>query len=198
MQVIFYLLALAALFLAIRKTNYSDRTIPAILALFWLWMGAVYHITFFATINPVAYGFGALFIIQGLLFLLSGMLKRKLSFGPAADIYGWVGGFFVLYGLLIYPLLGYFLGHVYPHSPTFGLPCPTTIFTFGLLLWTNKRVPWYLLVIPVIWSFIGFGAALQWMVLEDIMLLIAGLVTTALLVYRNRAGKLTPSLSQQV
>ena len=196
--VVIYLLALAALFLAIRKTSYTDRVISAILALFWLWMGVVYHLTFFAAINPLAYVFGGLFILQGLLFLASGTFGRKLSFGPELNIYGWAGGFFILYGLLIYPLLGYFLGHVYPYSPTFGLPCPTTIFTFGLLLWTNKSVPKYLLVIPVLWSFIGFGAALQWHVLEDIMLLITGLVATAMLVYRDRAGKLTPSLSRPV
>jgi hypothetical protein len=195
-QVVIYLLALAALFLAIRKTSYSDRIISVILALFWLWMGVIYHLIFFTAINPLAYAFGGLFILQGLLFLGSGTFRRKLSFGPAADVYGWAGGFFLLYGLLIYPLLGYFLGHVYPHSPTFGLPCPTTIFTFGLLLWTNKRVPKYLLVIPVLWSFVGFGAALQWHVLEDIMLLITGLAATAMLVYRDRAGKLTPSLSR--
>ncbi len=175
-----------------------DPVISTILALFWLWMGVVYHLIFFTAINPLAYAFGGLFILQGLLLLVSGTFRRKLSFGPTPDVYGWVGGFFILYGLLIYPLLGYFMGHVYPHSPTFGLPCPTTIFTFGLLLWTDKRVPKYLLIIPVIWSFIGFGAALQWNVLEDIMLLITGLAATAMLVYRDRAGKLTPSLSRPV
>ena len=197
-QVLIYLLALVALFLAIRKTSYADRTISAILALFWLWMGVVYHLIFFTAINPLAYAFGGLFILQGLLLLVSGTFRRKLSFGPAPDVYGWAGGFFILYGLLIYPVLGYILGHIYPHSPTFGLPCPTTIFTFGLLLWTDKRVPKYLLIIPVLWSFIGFGAALQWNVLEDVMLLITGLVVTAMLVYRDRASKLTPSLSRQV
>jgi hypothetical protein len=98
--------------------------------------------------------------------------------------------------LLIYPVLGYFLGHVYPHSPTFGLPCPTTIFTFGLLLWADNKVPKYLLVIPLLWSLIGFLAAFQLGVLEDVMLLITGLVATTLIWYRDKvAGKLVPSFS---
>lgn len=195
-QVLIYLLALAALFLAIKPTGYSNRIIAGVLGLFWLWIGGVYHISFFTAINPAAYVFGGLFILQGLLFFWSGIYRQQLSFGPKMNLYGWAGGFFILYGLLIYPVLGYFLGHVYPSSPTFGLPCPTTIFTFGLLLWTNNRVPKYLLVIPVLWSLIGFSAALQWRVLEDVMLLVAGLVATALLVYRDRAGGVDPSTVQ--
>lgn len=48
------------------------------------------------------------------------------------------------------PSLGVAIGHTYPAQPTFGLPCPTTIFTFGLLLWVRPPVPWSLLVIPVL------------------------------------------------
>ena len=60
-----------------------------------------------------------------------------------------VGGLFLLYALAIYPLLGWLSGHTYPRSPSFGLtPCPVTIFSVGLLLWTTGRVPKYLLVIP--------------------------------------------------
>jgi hypothetical protein len=98
-----------------------------------------------------------------------------------------VGAAFILYGLLIYPLLGYILGHRYPYSPTFGLPCPTTIFTFGLLLWTAPRIPKYLLALPLVWAFIGFTAAFQLGVLEDVMLPVAGLVAVALIWYRDRA-----------
>jgi hypothetical protein len=82
--------------------------------------------------------------------------------------------------------LGYFLEHVYPQSPTFGLPCPTTIFTFGLLLLTDKNVPIAVLMIPFVWSLIGFTAAFSFGIWEDTGLLVAGLVGTALLVIRNR------------
>ncbi len=39
------------------------------LAFLWLWMGAVYHLRFFLSINPAARLFGIAFIVQGLLFL---------------------------------------------------------------------------------------------------------------------------------
>ena len=196
MQIVIYLLAFAALLLSVKKTHYSDRLISAILAFFWLWIGIVYHLTFFTSINPGAYLFGGLFIVQGILFFVTGVWHQKISFKPHLNAYSIAGAVFMLYGLLIYPILGYFLGHTYPQSPTFGLPCPTTIFTFGLLLWTDHRFPKYLLVIPAIWSIIGFFAATQLGVLEDIMLLITGLVATMMIFYRDKqADELIPSAS---
>lgn len=196
MQGVIYLLAIAAVWMALKPSGYADRRVAAILGFLWLWIGLVYHLIFFTAINPAAYLFGGLFMVQGLLFFVTGVWRQKISFKPALNLGSSVGGFFILYGMLIYPVLGYFLGHVYPHSPTFGLPCPTTIFTFGLLLWTNRLLPKYLLIIPVIWSLIGFQAAFQLGVLEDIMLLIAALVATALIWHRDRtAGKLEPSFS---
>jgi hypothetical protein len=196
MQIVIYLLALAAVFLALRKMNHSDRIISIILACLWLWIGLIYHLTFFTAINPAAYIFGGLFIAQGLLFFVAGVWPQKITFAPHINLYVNMGAFFILYGMLIYPVLGYFLGHVYPHSPTFGLPCPTTIFTFGLLLWSDRPLPKYLLLIPLIWSLIGFQAATQLGVLEDIMLLIAALVATTLIWYRDRTtGKFKPSFS---
>lgn len=196
MQVVIYLLAAAALVFALKHTGLSDRLITLILAGFWLWIGVVYHLTFFTSINGAAYLFGGLFIAQSVLFLVAGFWRAEIHFRLHLSLYALVGAFFILYGLLIYPIWGYFLGHIYPASPTFGLPCPTTIFTFGLLLWTEPRFPKYLLVIPVIWSIIGFFAAINLGVLEDVMLLIAGLVATMLILYRDKtAGKLTPNFS---
>jgi len=88
--------------------------------------------------------------------------------------------------MLIYPVLGYVLGHGYPNSPVFGVtPCPVTIFTFGLLLFANN-VPKQILVIPLIWSVIGFSAALTMGIKEDIGLLAAGLVGTAMIILQQR------------
>jgi hypothetical protein len=85
-QVFFYLLALAALFLAVKQPKYSNRIISAVLAFFWLWMGAVYHLAYFTSINPGAYLFAALFIAQAILFFLAGVLRPKLSFNPRPDV----------------------------------------------------------------------------------------------------------------
>src|SRR5207344_1316571 len=99
-------------------------------------------------INRAAYIFGSLFIIQGALFIYFAFCKRNISFHFRPDIYGITGSFLILFALIIYPVLGYFLGHNYPAAPTFGLPCPTTIFTFGILLFADNIVPIVLIMIP--------------------------------------------------
>jgi hypothetical protein len=130
--------------------------------------------------------FAALNVVQSIVFLIFGVFKPRLSFHFQADIYGITGWLFILYALIGYPFLGYYLGHIYPKSPTFGLPCPTTIFTFGVLLWTKARIPKTVLVIPFLWSVIGFSAALTMGIREDIGLLVAGVAGTLLILTRDR------------
>jgi hypothetical protein len=186
LQVVFNLLGLAAVFLAVKKNAASNRLIVAILAFFWLWIGIAYHLAVFTSINPGAYAFAALNIIQGIVFLVFGVIGRRLSFSYRQSTCGITGAILILYAMVLYPLVGYALGHVYPKAPTFGLPCPTTIFTFGLLLWTDLKVPRGVLIIPFLWSLIGFSAALKLGILEDTGLLIAGIAGTALIIMRDR------------
>lgn len=188
MHIVAYILGLAALFLAVTKPRYADQAISMILALLWAWMGVVYHLIFFRPINPAALGFGVLFIIQALLWLVFGVIRPKLSFKAEVDPYSVTGAVLILYAMVIYPIIGAMLGHGYPHAPSFGVaPCPTTIFTFGMLLCTNARVPKSVLVIPLIWSFIGFWAAVSLGILEDIGLLLASLLSVSLLFWRDHA-----------
>ncbi len=77
MQVIFYLLAITALYFVIKPSPKSARIISGILAFLWLWMGVVYHLLFFTGINKAAYLFGVIFILQGLLFLFFGVFKNN-------------------------------------------------------------------------------------------------------------------------
>ena len=64
-QVAIYFAAAIAFYLILKPSKYSSKVISGILALFWLWMGIVYHWLFFASINPAARIFGALFVLQG-------------------------------------------------------------------------------------------------------------------------------------
>jgi hypothetical protein len=185
LQVLYYFLAAFAIFLAVRNQKWSHTIITLILTFLWLWMGIVYHLVFFTAINKAAYLFGALYIVQACLFFFYGIYMKKLSFRFNPDIYGWTGGLLLLYAMIIYPLLGYVFGHGYPASPTFGLPCPTTIFTFALLLWADKKFPVIILGIPFLWSIVGFSAAFSLRILEDTGLLVAGLLSTSLILLRN-------------
>jgi hypothetical protein len=142
MHVVAYILGIAALILVVKKTPYSDRSISVILALFWAWVGIVYHLMYFSAINGAALGFGALFIVQAVLWLVFGIIRPKLSFQWETNPYTVIGAVMIVYAMVIYPILGTLLGHGYPRSPSFGVaPCPMVIFTFGLLLLTNATVP---------------------------------------------------------
>ncbi|WP_336518158.1 DUF6064 family protein [Pollutibacter soli] len=186
MQIVFNILGLTVIFISIQKSANADKVINVILSFFWLWMGIVYHLLYFARINKAAYVFGGAFILQGLLFFYQGVLKNKLCYTFRFDKFGWAGLLLVTFALLIYPFLGHAFGHIYPGSPTFGLPCPTTIFTFGILMWLDKKTPIGILVIPFIWSIIGFFAALQLGIREDTGLLIAGIAGIIIIAIKDR------------
>jgi Family of unknown function (DUF6064) len=186
LQIVFYFAAFACIYLLFTKNKNINKIISIVLSFFWLWMGIVYHIIFFSAINKAAYIFGAFFIMQGIMFAGCGLIRKKLSFEYTKTNENNVGIILISYALIIYPVLGTFLGHSYPYSPTFSLPCPTTIFTFGVFLFANKKVPPHLLFIPLLWSVIGFTAALNLTIYEDIGLLVAGLITFILLLFSNR------------
>jgi hypothetical protein len=183
-QILLNVLAILAVFLCTRS-HVPSRSISGFLAGLWIWTGTIYHIVFFSTINPAASVFGALFVVQGMLFLYFGAIRGDIAFGFRSTVKGYTGAMLLAYGIVIYPVLGYFLGHVYPNSPTFGAPCPLTIFTFGVLLWTITRIRWYILVIPCVWALIGSSAALTLGIREDTGLLVSALLGTAVLTMRR-------------
>lgn len=188
-QIVAYVLGLAAVFLAFRETAWADMFIAVVLALSWVWMGTVYHLFHFAPINPAARLFGAFFIIQGILFVVAGPLRNRLGFEWSLSTESVTAALFILYSMLLYPLLGYVLGHHYPRAPMFGVaPCPTTIFTFGMLLLARPKVPWYLFPIPLLWSLVGMSAALNLQVVQDYGLVVAGVLGTTMIVARNRGA----------
>ena len=184
-QIVLIAGAVAAVGLAQARTRPGRSAAGFLLAAMWLWMGAVYHLMFFASINPAAYVFGALFILQGGLFAHAAW-RGQLTFtrrGGASEAAGWV---LVLYALVVYPAIGLLTGRASPDGPTFGAPCPTAIFTLGLLLWADRPVPIRLLLVPLAWSLLGASAAWSFGMLEDVGLTLAGILTALLIVRGNR------------
>lgn len=186
MQIVFYLLSFVMIYLAVQKSKKPDIIINVLLAFLWFWMGFIYHFGFFTSINKAAWVFGFFNIVQGFIFLYSGVLKSRLTYAYHPDIYRVAGLLIIVYALAVYPVIGYFSGHAYPYSPTFGLPCPTTIFTLGMLLLVDRRVSLWILAIPLLWSIVGTLAALNFGIKEDAGLLISGVTAIVLIVYRNR------------
>ena len=187
-QMVFVLLALLCVYFILTNKSYKTRMVTSILAFYWLWMGLVYHLLFFALINPAAYLFAGLFMVQGILFFIHGVFRNPVSIShPKINI--WAGSFLIAYALLIYPIIGYYAGHVYPFTPTFGLPCPTTIFTFGIILLTGQKWPISLMIIPLAWSILGLSAALYLGMYEDIGLFLSAATWILLSVEWKRKGQ---------
>lgn len=186
LQILFILLAVICVILIFRNSAYSNAIVPVILAFFWLWMGVIYHIIYFSKINSAAYLFGGIFVLEAVLIIYFSIVRKKIELVYNKDIFSYTGVILIIFALAIYPLTGFFIGHIYPASPTFGLPCPTTIFTFGILLFNKGKLPVGLIIIPVIWSLIGFTAALKLGVYEDTGLLIAGIVIVILAYYKRK------------
>ena len=184
MQVAAYVLGAVAILLAVRKVKSSARIIAAILSFLGLFTGIAFFMLALAPVFPPAYLFGGLFVVQAGI-LLAEIFRPRVSFGLGR---GWspvIGLLFISFSVVGYPLVGLLLEHRYPRSPPFGLtPCPLLVFTFGLLLLTTSRVPKRLFVIPLLWALAGVIPIAIGM-LEDIAMIVAGVVGTALILARD-------------
>jgi hypothetical protein len=79
------------------------------------------------------------------------------------------------------------LGHPYPEAPLFdAAPCPTTIVTFGLLLFARAPLPTHLLALPLAWAILGPLGAVPQGATEDIGLFVVGIIAVGLVVVRDR------------
>ena len=158
-----------------------DRWIAALLAAHWIWSAVAYHALFFTRINQAAWLFAALFLLQAALFIWSGIVQRRLSFAPWRSRWAPAGWALVAYSLL-YPAINAAQHLTWSRIPAFGVPCPTTIFTAGLLM-LAQGVSWRLSIVPVVWSVIGGSAAFLLDVRADYVLPVAGLALAVFTVH---------------
>jgi multidrug transporter EmrE-like cation transporter len=168
MQLGLNLLALIAIGLLIWRRPYSGRSIPTILALLWAWAGIAYHLFYFTTINKAAFAFGVVCLAGAGAFLWAGVIKARMEFTSTVKTRRVLSIILVAFSLVVYPVLSAPLGHGYPIMPTFGLPCPTTIFTIGVLCFLATPHPRYVLLTPILWSVVGTQAAFLFGVHQDL------------------------------
>jgi hypothetical protein len=175
-----------------------SRYVVSGIAAFWVWMALAYHLAFLAKLTPAAYGFAALFLAEAALLAWHGLRTRRLRFTIPMDRRARIAGLtLVLFALLGYPALAHALGQRYPAVPTFGLPCPTTIFTFGLLTWAVRPIPRSVLVIPTAWALLGTVAALQFGAREDFSLIPAALLALSVMLRpQSRERRMVPRVER--
>jgi hypothetical protein len=177
-QIVLYAVAVAILALLVRARPAECRIIAGLLMLLWTWMAIAYYFVFFTRISGSGWVIGGVLLAGGLWLGWTGGIKGKIQFGPRRDWRGALGWLLILYALIAYPLVGFVVGHRYPAMPTFGLPCPVTIFTVGLLMLTVSPVPRSVFLVPALWGlFGGVSATFLLGVYQDAGLLIAGIVS---------------------
>lgn len=190
MPLLVYALGGVAVILPVARAAYASSAVSAVLAFFWLWVGIVFNGLVFSELSPTATIFAILFVIQGILLTVMGVFRRELSFSVQADAYGLVGALTILYGMAGYPAIEYLLGRGYPQSLLLGLvPCPTIVFTLGMLLWSDTPLPKSVLVIPVLYAIAGGAIAASQGIVEDIGLIAAALTVTTMILHRDRSER---------
>jgi hypothetical protein len=160
-----------------------DRWISTLLVVHWAWSALAYHVAFFTRINPAASVFAGFFFLQAALFFWAGVVQGRLSFAPWRSRWAVVAWLFVAYSLA-YPVINAVDHLSVSRIPTFGLPCPTTIFTVGLLMLATPK-SWRLSTIPMVWSLIGGSAAVLLDVRADYALPIAGIALAVFMFVRH-------------
>jgi hypothetical protein len=160
-----------------------DRWISALLAAHWIWSAMAYHVGFFTRINRAAWVFAALFLLQAAVFFWAGVVRGRLSFAPWRNAWAPVAWGLVAYSL-VYPAINAAQHLSVSRIPTFGVPCPTTIFTAGMLMLATPR-SWRLSIVPVMWSVIGGSAAFLLDVYADYALPLAGIALAIFSIQRT-------------
>jgi hypothetical protein len=192
-QIVLLVLAAIALAAAARPSRHGGVVVAATLMLLWAWMGVAYHRAFFRAINPLAPLFAALSLAGAVAFGWHGVVHRRLHFRLCCDARSLVAVLLIGYALAVYPLWSLWAGQRWPDLVTFGLPCPTTIFTIGLLCATAAPLPRSVLLAPLAWCAVGGQAALWLDVPQDFGLFAAGLAGLMLLLRPRRAPAPAPA-----
>lgn len=198
-----FVLAIVSLLMVFRKNEHSNRIVSFTLTFLWLWIGVVFGIIVFGSFPTVLAGiemtgswylFGGIFTVHGIILLYFGVIKDTVSYSWKPDTRHYLGLLFILFGVVIYPFVGVLAGRVFPGYPIFGImPCPVTLFTIGLLLWSDVKPTFPVVIIPIFWAFMGIVPLLFYEVYADIVTILAG--TIALVYYLKwpaESGNLSP------
>lgn len=186
---IIFFIGIGALAALISQWPFRRPIILGVLSFLWLWDGTIVFGYFFSGYIPHAsFVPQALFFsLQGILFMITAVRSKEyVDFDFSKSPYEVIGIVMILFALIGWPLIGNISGQFYPAFPVFGEPCPTTIFTFGILLCSKSRVPWYFMLIPFLWSLTGLIGLIQLGVSDDIVQLIAAVIAIPMILRKNR------------
>lgn len=91
LQLLVYALTVAVLPAALGQLPWSGRAMALLLAGLWILNGLGYHLAYFAPVNPAAYAFAAIFVVQGLMFLWISQRRHGLALAFDGGWRGYAG-----------------------------------------------------------------------------------------------------------
>jgi hypothetical protein len=180
LQVPAILLGTICALLVVRPRPGSARAISVLLAAVWIWVAWSFLWKRYATINwAVAYMIPA-YVVEALLLVWLGVLRKSLLFNPSRSFSSTLGLTIFLYALILHPFAAIASGRTIQAAEVFGIhPDPTAFATLGVLLLARGRNVAALLAIPVAWCVVGWttlyamGAPESWIRLAVIGLSVA-------------------------
>ena len=191
MQLVWYASAAAIVGLAFWPRRRASQLICLLAAAYFAWIGIAYFGVLFSGTHMawISGLLAAAFILEAILLLVAGIVRRDLVISPRWDLASVLGAVFILYALVAYPIIGLLGGQPLRSLPVFGLsPCATVIFSFGLLLWARPPAPKYLLLIPLAWGLGAGPGAMATGIVVDFGLVLAGAITAGVLIWRDRTS----------
>jgi hypothetical protein len=183
-QILALLLGLVILW-RLHRGSLRQGVVMVILAAGWLWTAWVYHLEHYDTINWAARYFAIAFVIEAVLLIWTGVVRGRLSFRPYKDWTSRTGMGLFVFALVVQPLIVPLVGRDWTQTEILGVaPDPTVLATLGVLLTVDKRPPWGLMVIPLIWCALS-GATLWTMGSPDAWVMpVVALSALGMAVYR--------------
>lgn len=150
MQLLAAAIGIAVVAAVLRGGARPAKFAACLLGLCWLWVGLVFHLRYYATINTAGAYFAAAFVVQGMLLLWLGLRGGGLAASTPPGALRGALLLFTLSGLAGYPLLAPATGRPLVQAEVFGVaPDPTAIVTLGALALAGRR--WLLWPIPLLW-----------------------------------------------
>lgn len=185
MQLVWYASAAAMIGLAFWPSRRASQLICLLAAAYFAWVGIV----FFGVIDSGMTLWVVAFILEAILLLVAGIVRRDPVFAPRWNLSSVLGALFMCYALVAYPLIEMLGGYPLRESPLFGLsPCVTVFFAFGLLLWARPPAPKYVLLLPLAWALNAAPGNLAMGHVPDFPLILVGAVTVGLIIWRDRTS----------
>jgi hypothetical protein len=185
LQLVGHLAGLIVLVLMLIRWKHSQTAVFAFLAVFWVFIGVVFHFMYLGSLYLPERTFAVLWGAQSALFAFSairssGFLTRSTGWYA---ILGWLA---IGYSLIGYPVLGFLLrGSVLRIAWFGGFPCPMALFTLAILVLAEGPLPKWLLIVPGFWA-VGGLIPFLWGIREDLGLIILGVLIVGSIVVRDR------------